>query len=377
MEQTETATEQPVDLYDLLQQVISQPLPFTDLMIEESESIRILLPDGWERLESPKPDRKSIKAFLESLEPEWEAILEHEGALSRPMLVLDDQDYPWRLRLNIYSADCGKTIKMVIRRMPVAPPDITDTGLPPSVNLLLRASRGLILITGSTGSGKSTSMAAIVNALNQQRKSHIITIEDPIEYVFDPGQAVFSQREVGVDIPSFRTGVKNALRQRPDIIVIGEILDRETAETALIASDSGHLVIGTLHANSAVSAVSKMLSFFEGADLDNKKRILAHTLQGIIAQVLVPSRERNGYVLASEILMNVSQKHTQMLFDPARLQESLDSSNDGVSRSMGTALLQLIQQNKITASDAHRVSGLPPKMYERFRDADNKMARRS
>jgi len=158
--------------------------------------------------------------------------------------------------------------------------------------------------------------------------------------------------------------------------VIGEILDRETAETALIASDSGHLVIGTLHANSAVSAVSKILSFFDGADLDNKKRILAQTLQGIIAQVLVPSRQRNGYVLASEILMNVSQKYTTILFDPARLQESLDSSSDGVSRSMGSALLQLISQNKITASDAHRVSGLPPAMYERFRDAD-KTVRRS
>ncbi|GAB0154496.1 type IV pilus twitching motility protein PilT [Marinobacterium sp. BA1] len=368
--------EYQVNLYDLIQEVISAPMPFTDLMIEENSFIRILLPDGWEVFESHIPDRKSIKSFLDNIEPEWSSIIASDGALSRPMLQLDNNDYPWRLRLNIYSTYCGKTIKIVIRRMPVTAPSIADTGLPPTINVLLRATRGLILITGSTGSGKSTSMAAIVNALNEQRKSHIITIEDPIEYVYEPVKAVFSQREVGVDVPSFRIGVKNALRQRPDIIVIGEVLDRETAETALIASDSGHLVIGTLHANSAVSAISKLLSFFEGGDLDNKKRILANTLQGIIAQVLIPTVERNGYVLASEVLINVSQKLTKLLYDPARLQEALDTSPDGISRSMGNALLKLIEQGKITASEAHRVSGLPPKMYERFREAA-KMVRKS
>jgi twitching motility protein PilT len=225
----------------------------------------------------------------------------------------------------------------------------------------------LILVSGATGSGKSTTLAALVNAINVTRSSHIITIEDPIEYLFEPEMSVFSQREVGVDVPSFKVGVKNALRQRPDVIAIGEIVDRETAETALIASDSGHLVLGTIHANSAISTIHKLLSFFDSQELENKKRILAGSLLGIVSQVLLPSSSGDGLVLASELLLNHSQRFSRNLFEPQVLQNELESRADKVSQSMGFSLLSLIKCGAIDAQVAHRVPGLAPDVYKQIR----------
>ncbi|WP_310309664.1 type IV pilus twitching motility protein PilT [Hydrogenophaga laconesensis] len=164
-----------------------------------------------------------------------------------------------------------------VRRIPTETPNLAKQGLPSVIRVLLDSPSGLILVSGPTGSGKTTTMAAMVDAINDMRASHVVTVEDPIEYLFTRNRSVFSQREVGVDCGSFLDGVRAALRQRPDVIVIGEIRDRETAEQAFVAGESGHLVIGTLHASSAVGTVGKMLSFFKDDERESRIQSMSGT----------------------------------------------------------------------------------------------------
>lgn len=343
------------EIYQELLDLIHSELPFTDLLIVQDEPIMAKLPTGWHPMEAATMTRDDMRYIVERISPNWEEELPAKGAISGPYML---QNY--RLRVNAYLTRASDKISVMIRRLPRVVPTLQATGLPVTTRVMAEAPRGLVLISGATGSGKSTSMAALVNIVNESRNAHILTIEDPIEYVFEPKRSIFSQREVGVDTPSYSDGVRDAMRQRPDVIMIGEIRDRETAENALLAGESGHLVFGTLHANSATGAIQKILSFFTSYEREAKVQTLGGSLIGIISQILIPKQDGTGYALASELLFNHRHTYSKMLGDIDRLQSHFDQrkarNNDTVSQSMGDSLIDLVQRGLISKPDAFRAA---------------------
>lgn len=329
--------------------IVHSDLVFTDLMIEENAPVMAKGPSGWEPIESiPFVGRDDMEEILKNLDSDWENTLA-ERAINRPLDLSE-----WRLRVNAYLAFGGSKLMMSIRKMPTRPLPLKDTGLPASVRLMIDNPKGLILVAGATGSGKSTSLAAMADAINESRNAHIITIEDPIEYLFVRKKSIFSQREIGVDVGSFFEGVRDAMRQRPDVIVIGEIRDKETAETALLAAESGHLVIGTLHANSAPWVIQKLLAFFPSHEREARLQTLASTLVGVIAQILLPAEDKSGYVLAPELLFNHKQQFSKVLGDPEKIQTLLERKEDSVSRAMVDVLVDLVAAKRVSKVEALR-----------------------
>ena len=195
------------------------------------------------------------------------------------------------------------TVAIALRLIPDDLPDLTALGLPPSVAALSEESRGLVLVTGATGSGKSTTLAALVNRINQMRAVHILTIEDPIEFLHNDIKAVVSQREVGFDTPSYASGLKSALRQDPDIILLGELRDIETIETALVAAETGHLVLSTLHTLDAPETINRIVSVFQPHHQAQIRHQLARVLRAAVSQRLLPKADGKGRVLAAEVLV--------------------------------------------------------------------------
>jgi twitching motility protein PilT len=178
-----------------------------------------------------------------------------------------------------------------------------ELGLPSAVEKLADLPSGLVLVTGATGSGKSTTLAALIEKINRQRQAHIITIEDPIELIYTPRSSLIRQREIGRDTSSFGNALRFILRQDPDIVLIGEIRDRETAAAALLIADTGHLVLSTLHGNSAVETLHRMLSLFAAEQQAQARHQLSAVLQGVVCQQLVPRRDAGGQVAAFEVLI--------------------------------------------------------------------------
>ena len=207
-----------------------------------------------------------------------------------------------RFRLNVFRQ--RGELGIVARRIPVELPTAAQLGLPPSLLSLVMEKRGLLLVTGATGSGKSTTLAALLDHRNEQTRGHILTIEDPIEFVHPHKGCVITQREVGVDTDSFAAALKSALRQAPDVILIGEIRDLETVEAAVHFAETGHLVLGTLHANNANQAVERVMNFFPHEAHAQLYAQLALNLRGIVSQRLVPRMDGGGRVAAIEIMIN-------------------------------------------------------------------------
>jgi len=195
------------------------------------------------------------------------------------------------------------TLAVSLRLIPSKAPTLAELGLPASVMALANESRGLVLITGATGSGKSTTLASLVSAINQTRAVHILTIEDPIEFVHEDAQAVISQREVGLDVESYSSGVLSALRQDPDIILLGEMRDPETIETALVAAETGHLVLSTLHTLDAPETVNRIVAAFETFKQPQIRYQLARVLRATVSQRLLPRADGQGRALATEVLV--------------------------------------------------------------------------
>jgi len=208
-----------------------------------------------------------------------------------------------RFRVNVYSQ--RGNICAAYRRLPLEPPAIDSLGLPDSVINLLEQKKGLILITGSTGSGKSTTMAALVNQLTKELPGHILTIEDPIEYLYPHSKAQVNQREVGVDTKSFESGLKSALRQDPDVVVVGELRDPESMAAAMSVAETGHLVFGTMHTNTAAGAITRLVDAFPPEKQDVIRMNLSMSLLAVIAQQLIPTNDGKR-TLACEILIATS-----------------------------------------------------------------------
>lgn len=334
----------------LILDLINEKKPFTDIHLRVNEPIRIRMPDGWRTVSEKPIEIDEITAFMNVLHTDWDNEIKH-GALNLPYQ--DPENIPgWRIRVNAFLA--GYCVTLSIRRIPVDPPEMREIGLPPTTPMMLSMPRGLILVSGATGSGKSTTMASMIRHINESRDAHVVTVEDPIEYIYKNKRAFFSQREVGADVVSYDVGVEDAMRQRPDVIVIGEIRDAKTASAALRAGESGHLVIASLHANSAVGTISKIFSFFDPQELEAKRQILAGSLVGIINQILLPRKDGAGYALAAEMLFNHKGQFSKQMNELERMQKSLDQREDGISSTMVDAMFELAKSGTITKQEALR-----------------------
>jgi twitching motility protein PilT len=202
------------------------------------------------------------------------------------------------------AADGSGTLAAAIRMLPINLMDLDAIGIPPSVRDLLDLPRGLVLVTGPTGSGKTTTLASMLTLINETSPKHIITIEDPIEYYIDHRRGIVNQREVGVDVPTFGEGLRRALRQDPDVILLGEMRDLETIETAITAAETGHLVFSTLHTTGAARTIDRIVDAFDSQRQQQIRVQLSMNLKAVISQLLLPKKDGSGRIAVFEVMIN-------------------------------------------------------------------------
>ncbi|WEF33724.1 PilT/PilU family type 4a pilus ATPase [Pseudoduganella chitinolytica] len=245
------------------------------------------------------------------------------------------------------------SISAVFRFVPANIPALGELGLPPVLAELIMEKRGLLLLVGSTGSGKSTTIASMLDHRNELRSGHILTLEDPIEYLFKNRKSIVNQREIGSDAKDFETALKNSLRQAPDCILIGEIRDRETMAAALAYAQSGHLVLATLHANNSYNALNRIISFYPIENRPALLQDLSSTIKAIVSQRLIRSSGGGTRTPAVEVMVNT--RYVSDLIekgDIGQIKEALENSLSPGSQSFEQALYRLVQEGKITQDEA-------------------------
>jgi twitching motility protein PilU len=247
------------------------------------------------------------------------------------------------------------SVGMVVRTITTTIPKLEDLDLPPVLSEVVMSKRGLVIMVGATGSGKSTTLAAMVGYRNENSYGHIITIEDPVEYVHPHKNCVVTQREVGVDTDSFEIALKNTLRQAPDVIQIGEIRDRETMEHAIAFAETGHLCLATLHANSSNQALDRIINFFPEERRQQLLMDLSLNLRGLISQRLVPRKESKGRAVAIEIMLN-SPLISDLIFKGQvhEIKEIMKKSRELGMQTFDQSLFDLYEADKISYEDALR-----------------------
>ncbi len=255
---------------------------------------------------------------------------------------------------------------MVLRQIPHHMFGLRDLGLPDKIKELLHRPRGLILVTGPTGSGKSTTLASMVNYINENREGHIITIEDPIEYYHDHKHCIVTQREIGVDVPNFSEAIRRALRQDPDVILVGEMRDLETIEAAISAAETGHLVMGTLHTNSAAKTIDRIVDAFPATMKEMIRTQLASSVQAVISQALC-KKIGGGRIASYEIMVNTTSI-ASLIRDNKTFRIPSDIQT-GASLGMillDTHLLSLVNRELVTPDEALEKAQDSQAMREKF-----------
>jgi twitching motility protein PilT len=285
-----------ISMSDLLQLAIDEGA--SDLHIEVGIPPVLRLHGGMHPIDAPPLTPDDTEALMRSItNDEYIQQVRSKGGVDFGFAYSDIA----RFRVSVFRQK--GYFGMVLRQIPKSLLTLEQIGLPPVVKELLYKPRGLILVTGPTGSGKSTTLASMMNVINEDRDVHIITIEDPIEYFHQHKKSVVIQREVGVDVPNFSEALRRALRQDPDIILVGELRDLETMEAALTAAETGHLVFGTLHTTGAARTVDRIVDQFPANQQEQIRTQLAGTLQAVISQLLLPRADGKGRIAAFEIMI--------------------------------------------------------------------------
>jgi twitching motility protein PilT len=252
-------------------------------------------------------------------------------------------------------------VGLAIRRVRSEVPTIDELLLPPVIVELAESARGLVLVTGPTGTGKTTSIASMIGYINRSRRSHIVTIEDPIEVVHEDDRSIIQQREIGLDTDSYEAALKHVIRQDPDVIFVGEIRDPESALSAIQAAETGHLVISTLHTIDATETINRLLDLFPPQQQREVRSSFAGALRGIVSQRLVSRADGKGRVPAVEVLISNGRVYDRIV-DPSATVEIHDVIAEGEFYGMQTfdqALVKLVEQELVTEEDARRASTNP------------------
>ncbi|MGQ0715000.1 MAG: type IV pilus twitching motility protein PilT [Gemmatimonadaceae bacterium] len=279
---------------------------------------------------------------------------------------ITDYDCSWgmpgvgRFRVNILRQ--RSSFMIVMRVIPFEVPTVDGLGLPPVLARIAQAERGLVLVTGVTGSGKSSTMAALVNYMNANMSKHIVTLENPIEFLHRDIQSSVSQREVGVDTESFRTGLRAALRQDPDVVMVGEMRDAETIDTAMKAAETGHLVLSTLHTPDAYTTITRILAMFPPEEQGITRVRLAESVHAVVSQRLLPRADGKGRVVAAEIMV-VTPLVRDLIMDEQRTAEIRDVIAEGRDQygmqTFDQHLADLVGQGTVTYEVAHAAASRP------------------
>ncbi len=331
---------------------------------------------------SGDPVRARIHGHLQTLVPDTvstdvvsECMFEiMDGTTQRHFENDDAADFAYeipdvsRFRVNVFRHLNG--IGAIFRAIPSKALTLDDLNMPKVVHDLCRHTQGMILVTGKTGSGKSTTLAAMIDSMNTRLKGHILTIEDPVEFVHSAKGCLISQREVGVHSGSFADALHSALREDPDVILVGEMRDLETISIAVTAAEMGILVMGTLHTNGAAQTVDRIVNSFPADKQSHIRTMISTSLRGVISQQLLPKKGNPGRVAALEILINtpaVANLIRQGKLD--QLETAMQSGGNLGMQTMDTALLDLVNKAMISGKDAYLQANTKTK-FERVKDAD-------
>jgi twitching motility protein PilT len=269
-----------------------------------------------------------------------------------------------RFRVNVFHKATG--VGATFRNIPSVIPSLDSLGLPPVIQKFCDLHQGMVLVTGSTGTGKSTTLAAMIDHINTTSNSNIISLEDPIEFVHNSKRSQIVQRELGTHIPSFAEGVRASLREDPDVILVGELRDGETISMAMTAAETGHLVLGTLHTTSAVKSVDRIIDALPADQREQTKSFLAHSLHAVITQNLVKTPDGRGRRAVVEVLvMNRAIAKLIMTEQTHQIPANLQTGKDQGMQLMDQALLNAIQAKQVDPDDAYRFAN-DRKRFERF-----------
>ncbi len=298
--------------------------------------------------------------IYEILTPEQQAIFDQGQDLD--MSYVDEDG--GRYRANLFRKMSG--VAGVFRVIPPKIPTMQELGLPPVVEKMLHANQGLVLVTGATGTGKTTTLAAMIDWLNRNRRYNIITLEDPIEFMHESKESLVVQRSVGVHVKSFSEGLHDALREDPDVILVGELRDPETIGLAMTAAETGHLVLGTLHTTSAVKTLDRIIDAMPTEQKPLAATFLAQHLQGVISQKLVRTADGRGRKAILEIMINTPGIANLILNRKIfQIPASLQTGRELGMQLMDQALLEAIQNKEIDPDDAY-VHATDKKQFQRF-----------
>jgi twitching motility protein PilT len=334
-------------LVEQILHLLNSRLVFSDIIIHQNSPLMLRQPKGLVAVTDSPITREELQEFFEVIEPNWaERILER--AFDRSIDL-----HTARIRANCFSFQGKKRLGCVIRRFPKEPLPLPELGLHGDEQEFARLTNGLVLIIGDTCQGKSTTIASMIDEINKHRSGHIITIEDPVETLIPQRRCIVTQREVGVDadVESYYLGALDALRERPDVIVIGEIRDAQTAQEALALAESGPLVLASLHARSTELGLQKMMRLL-GND-EAQTQALSHALRGVLCQALLPSTEGNRYYLATECLtMEPAVARMLEQGDLGALREHLNAGRVPQSHTMNSMLERLLASHKVSVEAA-------------------------
>jgi twitching motility protein PilT len=350
--------QQPLlNIDDLLQQTVA--LGASDLHITVGSAPAVRLRGHLARLDGYMPfDGDATRALLyRILSSEQQKHLE----LQRQIDLAYEVPGLARFRVNVYFQ--REALGAAFRQIPADIKTLEELGLPSSLHELGTKPRGLVLVTGPTGSGKSTTLAAIIDEINRTRADHILTIEDPIEFVHKHKNCIVNQREIGVDALSFAEGLRAALRQDPDVILVGEMRDLETISTALTAAETGHLVFGTLHTQSAPSTIDRIIDVFPPEQQEQVRIQIASALQGVVTQSLLPTADGTGRVAALEVLF--PDDAVRNLIRQAKVEQIYSVMQTNTSRGMQTleqSLSELVMRQVVTKDVAMGASSRPDQL---------------
>jgi len=311
---------------------------------------------------SMKVDGKMTPLSNQSLSPSHTQVLVHSIMNDRQMAEFDSSQecnfaisLPGVSRFRVNAFTQRGSVGVVLRVIRTDIPEFADLDLPPILKDIAMTTRGLVIFVGATGSGKSTSLAAMVGYRNENSKGHIITIEDPIEFIHNHRNCIVTQREIGVDTESYEIALKNTLRQAPDVILIGEIRDRETMDYAIAFAETGHLCLSTLHANSTNQALDRIINFFPEERRAQLLMDLSLNLKGIVSQRLIPNADGEGRVPAVEVMLNTPLM-SDLIFKGQvhEIKELMAKSNELGMHTFDQALFDLYESGRITYEDALR-----------------------
>ena len=331
---------------------------------------------------SGDPARARIHGNLQTLRDDTlttefvqEAVFEiMDGAARRMFEEVDAADFAYeiegvsRFRVNAFRHING--VGAILRAIPSKAMTLEELNMPKVVHELCKHTQGMILVTGKTGSGKSTTLAAMIDAMNRRMKGHILTIEDPIEFVHSPKGCLISQREVGVHSPSFAEALYSALREDPDVILVGEMRDLETISIAVTAAEMGILVMGTLHTNGAAQTVDRIINSFPADKQAHIRTMISTSLRGVVSQQLLPTIHRPGRAAALEIMINtpaVSNLIRQGKLD--QIETAIQSGGNIGMKSMDAALMELVEKGWVSGKEAYLQANNKQK-FEEVRDMD-------